>query len=64
MTTFRCKVLAELFCKGADARWASAVHGRCVRVFHEGRAAESRVVMVALLILVVTNKFTSEARLL
>ncbi len=55
LTTFRCKVLAELFCKGADARRASAVHGRCGRLLREGRSAERRVVVVAFLILVITN---------
>jgi hypothetical protein len=52
---FRCKVLAELFSKGADPRWAIAVHRRCVRLLHEGRSAESRVVVVTLLILIIMN---------
>lgn len=52
---FRCKVLAELFRKRADARRASAVHGNCGRLLGQGRTAERRVVAVAVLILVFTS---------
>jgi hypothetical protein len=55
LTTLRCKVFLELFRKRADARRASAVHGRCDRLLCQGRTAERRAVVVAILVLVLTS---------